>query len=245
MPAANRFLVCQHMAWEGPGKHLISAAARCQVDLEVCRLWRQPLPALAPYAGLIILGGSPNVDEEERYPFLRAEKEAIRQVLSEDKAYLGFCLGHQLLAQVLGCRVGPNKCRSIGFIEGQLTEAGRAHPLFDNLPDRFPLFKWHAQAVLPPTPEQVQVLVNSEECHVEAISVQGRPHIIGMQFDNHAGSRVDAAAWLQGDRHWLAQPPAVDHSRVLEDAAKQEVIMAAQFQVIFENFVHITQQASS
>jgi hypothetical protein len=44
------------------------------------------------------------------------KKEVIHLVLKADKAYLGFCLGHQLLADALKARIGPNFCRSVGFI---------------------------------------------------------------------------------------------------------------------------------
>jgi GMP synthase (glutamine-hydrolysing) len=189
MAETKRFLVLQHMSWEGPGVHLLRAAERCDVRLEVVEVWRQPIPETGTCHGMIVLGGSPNVDQDEDYPFLRAEKGAIRQILAADKPYLGFCLGHQLLADALGARVGANSCRSVGFIEGRLTEAGRRHPLFRGLPGTLPLFKWHAQAVLTPTPGQVEVLAASPECQVEAISVKGRPHIVGLQFDNHACSR--------------------------------------------------------
>ena len=72
--------------------------------------------------------------------------------LAAGKAYLGFCLGHQLLAHVLGCRVGPLPQKSVGFITGELTPAGMAHPVFQGLPSKLNLFKWHGQGVLPPLP---------------------------------------------------------------------------------------------
>ena len=137
---AKRFFVFQHMDWQGPGKHLVRAAEIQKLHLDVIEVWHQTIPDLATYDGLIVLGGSPNVDQEDKYPFLKAEKAAIREVLEADKPYLGSCLGHQLLADVLGLRVGPNSCRSVGFIEGHLTRHGRDHPLFQNLPSTMPLF---------------------------------------------------------------------------------------------------------
>ena len=109
---SKRFLVFQHMDWEGPGKHLVHAAEIQGLHLDVIEVWHQTIPDLANYDGLIVLGGSPNVDQEEDYPFLRAEKAAIREVLEAEKPYLGFCLGHQLLADVIGLKVGPNSCGS-------------------------------------------------------------------------------------------------------------------------------------
>ena len=233
----KRFLVFQHMAWEGPGEHLRRSAASRDLHLDVIEVWHQAIPDLQPYNGLIVLGGSPNVDQEEKYPFLRAEKAAIRKVLEADKAYLGFCLGHQLLAHVLGLKVGPNSCRSLGFIEGHLTRYGRQHPLFQNLPNSMPLFKWHAQAVLPPVPKNIEILVTSLECEVEAISVIGKPHVVGLQFDNHAGSIEDVTTWIEGDRNWLSSPPEVDTSRLLADAVRYETHVGEQFELVFDNYL--------
>ena len=236
---ARRFLVFQHMDWEGPGKHLAREAEIQGLHLDVIEVWHQAIPNLALYDGLIILGGSPNVDQEEEHPFLRAEKAAIREVLEADKPYLGFCLGHQLLAHVLGVKVGPNSCRSVGFIEGHLTRHGRQHPLFQNLPNNMPLFKWHAQAVLPPVAKHIEILVTSLECEVEAISLKGSPHIVGLQFDNHAGSKDDVATWIEGDRRWLSSPPEVDTSAMLADAVKHETHVGEQFELVFDNYLKL------
>ena len=235
----KRFLVFQHMDWEGPGEHLAHAAESQGLHLDVLEVWHQPIPNMATCDGLIVLGGSPNVEQEKESPFLRAEKAAIRQVLEADKPYLGFCLGHQLLANVLGLNVGLNSCRSVGFIEGHLTRHGRQHPLFQNLPSTMPLFKWHAQAVLPPVPKHIEILVTSRDCEVEAISLKGSPHVVGLQFDNHAGSKDDVAIWIEGDRHWLSQPPEVNTSMVLADAVRHETHVGEQFELVFDNYMNI------
>ena len=219
--------------------HLVRSAESQALQLDVVEVWHQRIPDVSPYDALIVLGGSPNVDQEENYPFLRAEKAAIREALKTDKPYLGFCLGHQLLGDVLGIKVGRNPCRSVGFIEGHLTRYGRQHPLFQNLPSNLPLFKWHSQAVLPPVPKHIQILVTSRDCEVEAISLKGSPHIVGLQFDNHAGSKRDVATWLEGDRDWLSQPPEVDHFAVLADAVKHETHVGEQFELVFGNYLEL------
>jgi GMP synthase (glutamine-hydrolysing) len=236
---AKRFLTFQHMPWEGPGNHLLRSAKSWGVQLELIEVWRQPIPDLAPYDALIVLGGEPNVNQEEKYPFLRAEKTAIRQSIAEDRPYLGFCLGHQLLADALGANVGDNFCKSVGFIEGQVTKEGRQHPLLRRLPETLPLFKWHAQAILPPVPKHIEVLVTSTECLVEAISVTRRAHIVGLQFDNHAATPVNVTKWLEEDSEWLSHSPSVNPSKVLTDAAQLERQAGDQFEILFGNFVEL------
>jgi GMP synthase (glutamine-hydrolysing) len=234
-----RFLLVQHMSWEGPGVHLLRAAARFGVQFHAVEVWHRSIPDPSRFDGMVVLGGSPNVDQEVEYPFLRAEKAAIRRGIEAGKPFLGFCLGHQLLGHVLGARVGPNFRRSVGFTEGRLTTAGRRHPLFQGLPDSFPLFKWHGQAVLRPLPEQLDVLVTSPDCEMEAISLKGKPYVVGLQFDNHAASRMDAAIWLEGDRDWLSQPPEVDPALVLRDAERLQELLGAQFEIFFGNFISL------
>ncbi len=240
---AKKILTFQHMPWEGPGIHLVRSAKRLGVQLESIEVWRQPIPDLAPYDALIVLGGEPNVDQEEKYPFLKAEKAAIRRSIEQDRPYLGFCLGHQLLADALGAKVGDNFCRSVGFIEGQVTREGRQHPLLRRLPQTFPLFKWHAQAILPPVPKHIEVLVTSPECLVEAISVTHRPHIVGLQFDNHAATHANVSKWLEEDVKWLSHSPGVNPSKVLADAMRLETSVGEQFEILFGNFMKLVSGA--
>jgi GMP synthase-like glutamine amidotransferase len=237
MTIKKRFLTFQHMPWEGPGVHLIRSAEKRGIQLDVVEVWHEPIPDLAPYAALIVLGGEPNVDQEAQYPFLKPEKAAIRRSIEEDRPYLGFCLGHQLLADALGAKVGENFCRSIGFIKGRVTKEGQHHALFQNLPQILPLFKWHAQAIVAPVPKQIEVLVTSSDCVVEAISLTNRPHIVGLQFDNHAAARANVASWIEGDSEWLALSPEVNPSKVLADAVRLERSLGEEFEMLFNNFV--------
>jgi GMP synthase (glutamine-hydrolysing) len=236
---AKRFLVFQHMPWEGPGQNLLRAARDADLRLDIIEVWHQPVPDTTSYHGLMVLGGGPNVDQEEAYPFLKAEKAAIRQVIDDHKPIIGFCLGHQLLAEALGARVGPNFCRSVGFVEGHLTKDGGRHPVFEGMPRSFPLFKWHGQAVLSPLPKELDVLVTSSECQVEGLSLKGRPHVMGFQFDNHAATVSDIKRWVEGDRGWLRQPPKVDTEAIVKDAARYEALIGKQFQCMFDSYVRL------
>ncbi len=227
------------MPWEVPGTHLIHAAEKYGVRLDVVEVWRQTIPDISPFDGLIVLGGTPDVDQEKEYPFLKVEKRVIRKSIDEDKPYLGFCLGHQLLADVLGARVGPNFLKSIGFITGKITENGRRHPLFRDTPISFPIFKWHAQAVLLPLPKHLEILVTSGSCQVEALSLKGKNHIVGLQFDNHTATFKNVNNWMESDQEWLSKPPAINTASLLKDAKKYQNLIGKQFETMFKNFVKL------
>jgi len=196
-------LVLQHADWEQPGRLLTETARALDLRLLVARVFEEDIPDPADCDALVLLGGPANVDEEERYPFLRQEKRLLRAWLAMDRPCLGFCLGHQLLADALGATIAPNPAPSIGWVDGHLTHAGREHPLFTGIDPPLPLFKWHAQAVQPPLPRDMVMLATSNACVVEAFSVRGRPHIMGLQSDNHAAHPQDVRTWMDHDRDWL------------------------------------------
>jgi GMP synthase-like glutamine amidotransferase len=209
------------------------------IRLDIVELWRQPIPNISPYHGLIVLGGSPNVDQEKEYPFLKAEKETIHRVIEKGMPYLGFCLGHQLLAEALGCTVRPNHCISVGLVQGKVTHQGRVHVLFRDMPTTFTLFKWHSEAVIPPLPKQVNPLVTSKDCQIEAISVEGRPHLIGLQFDNHAAASLNVRQWINSDLAWLARTSNLNGSILLSALQSLEGILGRQFELMFSNYLKL------
>ena len=235
---ARKVIVIQHNPWEGPGQFLLYAAKQHKIKMDIIRVWKEKIPAVNGYTAMIVLGGGPNVDQEHIYPFLTEEKLTIKKVIAEDIPYLGFCLGHQLLADVLGAKVGPNFQASLGYIQGFLTHAGKSHPVFKGLPQNMPLFKWHSQAVQEPLPGHIAILATSAECQVEAISLHGRPHILGLQFDNHAAAPENVKNWITMDSKWLAtiQDRVVNAAILLEDAQKHQATIQVQFTKLFDNF---------
>jgi GMP synthase (glutamine-hydrolysing) len=239
VPITKHLLVFQHIPWEKPGQFLLRSAKKYHTQLDIIEVWHRPIPEIRSYHGLIVLGGSPNVDQVKKYLFLEAEKNVIRRAVYNDMPYLGFCLGHQLLAEALGARVGSNSCRSVGFIQGKIMKNGCMHPILRGIPKSFPLFKWHSQAVLPPIPKHVQVLATSSDCLVEAISIQGKPHLIGLQFDNHAAAPSDIRDWMESDQEWLLHVPGVNLMNILNDAKRLENIIFEQFDILFNNFIKL------
>ncbi len=234
---ARKIIVLQHNPWEGPGQFLLNAAKLHKVKMDVVHVWEEKIPEINGYMAMIVLGGGPNVDQEHIYPFLTEEKKIIRQALVQDIPYLGFCLGHQLLADVLGAKVGPNFQSSIGFIQGFLTHDGKSHQAFTDFPQHIPLFKWHSQAVQEPLPGSINILATSAECQIEAISLQDRPHILGLQFDNHAAP-ANVKHWLAMDSKWLSSltDREIDPVKILEDAEKYSDLIGSQFTKLFDNF---------
>jgi GMP synthase-like glutamine amidotransferase len=235
----KKILIVQHLDWEKPGGHLLAALDEARVAFEVAEVWRKPLPPLDPFAALIVLGGSPNVDEEQEFPYLIPLKAMIKEAVASGRAYLGFCLGHQLLAHVLGCRVGPMSRKSVGFITGHLTPRGRAHPVFQGLPADLQLFKWHGHGVFMPVPHGLAILATSHATPVEALGIIGNPRVVGLQFDNHADAQ-DVGQWLAHDREWALSGTDVVPEALLSQAPEEEPTIGESFRRLIGNFFRIT-----
>ncbi len=166
-----RVLVFQHIACEHPGIFR-DFLAEDGVGWQAIELDEgEAIPPLEDYDILFVMGGPMDVWEVGDHPWLAPEMAAIRTWVKDlGKPYLGFCLGHQLLAQSLGGKVGPARHPEIGVLPVTLTEAGRAHPLLAGLPESPTTLQWHSAEVLE-VPDGAEILARSEACRVNALAV--------------------------------------------------------------------------
>jgi GMP synthase-like glutamine amidotransferase len=141
----------QHVPFEGSAN--IEAWARDRShDLSNTLLFEgKSLPEMEEFDWLIIMGGPMNIYEEDKYPWLRKEKEFIKRAIASDKIVLGICLGAQLMADALGGNVHKNMHREIGWFPVNLTPAAKKSRIFGVLPERFMAMHWHGDTFdLPP-----------------------------------------------------------------------------------------------
>jgi GMP synthase-like glutamine amidotransferase len=89
---------------------------------------------------LIIMGGPMGAYEEDKYEWLKSEKQFIKETIDAEKKLWGICLGAQLIADVLGSKVYPHKQKEIGWWPIKKVQD---HPLTKDLPDKFTTFHWH------------------------------------------------------------------------------------------------------
>ncbi len=172
MPRSDlKVLVFQHIACEHPGifRRFLATDGIAWTPVELDE--GEPIPPLHDYDILWAMGGPMDVWEVDANPWLESEMAAIRRWVRDlGKPFLGFCLGHQLLAAALGGRVGPAAEPEIGMLSVSLTEAGRAHRLFAGLPDAPKTLQWHSAEVLEP-PDDAVVLASTPACLVNAMAV--------------------------------------------------------------------------
>lgn len=174
-----KVLVFQHVAAEHPGSFRDFMRAEGVVWDAVELDEGEAIPALDGYDALMVFGGPMDVWQEEEHPWLVAEKAAIAAWVATGKPYLGVCLGHQLLADALGGKVGLMPRPEVGVTDVSLTPDGQASVFFTGLPPTFPTLQWHGAAVLK-QPEGAKVLAHNDHCAIQALQVGERA--FGIQY---------------------------------------------------------------
>ncbi len=131
----------------------------------------QDIPPLDDYDALMVMGGAMDVWQEEEHPWLVREKAVIREaVVDRGLPYLGFCLGHQLLADALGGTVGLMSEAEVRVTTVEVTEAGARDPLFAGFEEPILCMQWHVSEIKEMPPGGV-ILATSERGEVEALRV--------------------------------------------------------------------------
>ncbi|MQS35158.1 type 1 glutamine amidotransferase [Streptomyces katsurahamanus] len=192
-----KVLVVQHEDGTGPGlvgEQLI----RSGLDPRVHHPWAgERLPdSLAGYAGLLVLGGAPNCDDEKTAPWIPAVRALMREAVADGVPQLGVCLGGQILARALGGRVvvrprGPE----VGAVALRRLPAADGDPVFGRVPDGAPAAQWHWDEISE-LPEAAVPLFTGDDCVHQAFRVGERTW--GVQF--HPEVLGDAIAeWSLSD----------------------------------------------
>jgi GMP synthase-like glutamine amidotransferase/ferredoxin len=167
--------VLQHVPFEGLGSIEPWLTAR-HARVTWTRFFDDPsLPDADDVDLLIALGGPMSVNDENLFPWLRAEKSFIARVTASGRPVLGICLGAQLIASTLGARVYTGPHKEIGWhpVYGACAELGSFA-----FPSEFLAFHWHAETFdLPPGAVS---LASSDACKHQAFQF-GR-NVLGLQF---------------------------------------------------------------
>jgi GMP synthase-like glutamine amidotransferase len=196
-----RWHCIQHLPEEGPGYAADWLAANAH-SLTFTQLFdvNPVFPALGEFDGLLILGGAMSVHDEQAFPWLRAEKAFLREVLRAGKITLGICLGAQLLAQALGGEVKPNPDPEIGFWTVRFSSKVLGHPLLRGWPDKAAVLHWHSDTfTVPPGAQRVGM---SAGCVTQGF-VWGEG-IIGLQFHPEM-TREMVEQLMQAENHEAAE----------------------------------------
>jgi GMP synthase (glutamine-hydrolysing) len=140
---AKRILIVVHQEHSNPGRVGEMLQERGYSFDRRCPNLFDPLPEpLSGYAAAIVFGGPQSANDDDR-PAIRLELRWLERVaLVSEVPLLGICLGAQMMARVLGARVGrhPENLVEIGYHPVFPTAAGEAY--FDG-PTTF--YQWHKE----------------------------------------------------------------------------------------------------
>lgn len=220
-----RTLIFQHTPEEKPGT-LTEWLEGARFPYHVHHFYEaSEKPTAAAYDWLVILGGPMNLDEEEKHPWLKPEKEFLREWIASGKPVLGICLGGQILAQALGATVEKNEVREIGFHAVERT--GRDHPALRRWPHKLEVFQWHEDRFS--LPEGATPLLSSPACAHQAFSRGDR--LLGLQF--HPES---TAEWIHGNYQDFTPR---ENEPCVQDRATAEALLPAKLPEMTQAFFQL------
>lgn len=176
----KKALILQHMNHDHPGRFLDWFAEDGILPVPVRMFDGQDIPPLDGFDFMFVLGGAQDTWQEDEYPYLKAEKQAIREwVWDRAKPYFGVCLGHQLLATGLGGEVARAEEGEVGVFDVSLTDDGKMSALMQGVPHTQQVMQWHHAEVKRP-PQGAKVLAQSARTGVQALAVDS--HALSTQF---------------------------------------------------------------
>ena len=176
-------IVLQHIKIEDPGyiKDLMIADGVKLTTIELDEGDHIPND-IAKFDAMFCMGGPMDTWMEKDYPWLIDEKKRIKEfVVDLKKPYLGFCLGCQLLGEVIGGRVVKSNNSEIGMLNIDFSENKKNDLLFSKFPEKITSLQWHSYEVRNlESNKNVALIASSPETKYQIFKYQN--HAYGIQF---------------------------------------------------------------
>jgi len=171
-------IVLQHIKIEDPGyiKDLMIADGVKLTTIELDEGEKIPKD-LSKFDAMFCMGGPMDTWMEKEYPWLIEEKKRIKEfVINLKKPYLGFCLGCQLLGEVVGGKVVKSSMPEIGIMDINFNKEKDKDNFFSKFPEQIKSLQWHSY--------EVQELENNKDITLLASSTVTKYQIF--KYQNHA-----------------------------------------------------------
>ena len=171
-------IILQHINIEDPGyiKDLMLSDNFNLTTIELDQGEKIP-QNLGKFDGMFCMGGPMDTWMEKKYPWLTEEKKKIREfVVDLKRPFLGFCLGCQLLGEVVGGKVIKSNPAEIGIMNVDFLKDKQNDILFSTFPKKIKALQWHSY--------EVQDLENNKDVTLLASSPTTKYQIF--KYQNHA-----------------------------------------------------------
>ena len=171
-------IILQHIKIEDPG-YIKDLMLNDGVNLTTIELDEgEKIPNdLSKFDAMFCMGGPMDTWMEKDYPWLIEEKRKIKEFVVElKKPYLGFCLGCQLLGEVIGGKITLSKPSEIGILDINFNNNKKKDYLFSKFPENIKSLQWHSY--------EVQNLENNKDVTLLASSKVTKYQIF--KYQNHA-----------------------------------------------------------
>ena len=176
-------LVLQHIKIEDPG-YIKDLMIKDGVNITTIELDEgEKIPKnLNSFDGMLCMGGPMDTWMEEDYPWLIEEKKKIKEFVVElNKPYLGFCLGCQLLGEVIGGKVVKTNNPEIGMMDINFLDEKKKDILFADFPEKITSLQWHSYEVQELEKNRnVTLLASSKETKYQIFRYKNNAY--GIQF---------------------------------------------------------------
>ena len=176
-------IVLQHINIEDPG-HIKDLMIEDNINLTTIELDEgEKIPNdLSKFDAMFCMGGPMDTWMEKDYSWLIEEKKKIKEFVVElKKPYLGFCLGCQLLGEVVGGNVIKSKYPEIGMLNINFSQNKKSDLLFSEFPEKITSLQWHSYEVQNlENNKNITLLASSPETKYQIFKYQ--EHAYGIQF---------------------------------------------------------------
>ncbi|NKB60930.1 MAG: GMP synthase [Gammaproteobacteria bacterium] len=188
-----------------------------------------PLPEVNnEFQGVIVYGGSMNVTDMEEETYLKDEIQWIDSCIKANRQVLGICLGAQLIAHVLGAKVGPAKSGlcEFGYYEIEPTDAGKGW-----IPDSFFVTQAHFQEY--ETPEGATCLAKGKIFEHQAFKYGN--NVFAFQFHPEINEAI-FTRWQNSDWAFFDSPGAQTREQQGRMKSQASIIQESWFRNFLDGF---------
>ena len=143
---SKNIIILQHIDIETPG-YILDLMQEDNYNLTTIELDEgEKIPSnLEQFDGMFCMGGPMDTWMENDYPWLIDEKKKIKEfVVDLKKPYLGFCLGCQLLGEVIGGTVVKSNPPALGILDISMSDSDLEDHIFNGFHSSFHALQWHS-----------------------------------------------------------------------------------------------------